>query len=80
MTSNQVYNLIILNESGSMSSIKQATMSGFNEVLQTVNSSLEESFRLVRQITMGAKAPRRKGSQTPYPHPPQKHEQRPLPY
>jgi Mg-chelatase subunit ChlD len=32
----QVFNLIILDESGSMQSIKQATISGFNEVVQTV--------------------------------------------
>ena len=32
----KVFNLIILDESGSMQSIKQATISGFNEVVQTV--------------------------------------------
>jgi uncharacterized protein YegL len=32
----KVYNLIILDESGSMQSIKRATISGFNEVVQTV--------------------------------------------
>ena len=32
----QIFNLIILDESGSMQSIKQATISGFNEVVQTV--------------------------------------------
>jgi len=32
----KVYNLIILDESGSMQSIKKATISGFNEVVQTV--------------------------------------------
>lgn len=34
--SHYVYNLIILDESGSMESIKQATISGFNETLQTI--------------------------------------------
>ena len=36
MTTDKVYNLIILDESGSMESIKQATISGFNEVVQTI--------------------------------------------
>lgn len=31
-----VYNLIILDESGSMDSIKSATIGGFNETLQTI--------------------------------------------
>jgi len=36
MTTDKVYNLIILDESGSMSSIKRPTISGFNEVVQTI--------------------------------------------
>ena len=36
MTTDKVYNLIILDESGSMSSIKSATISGFNEIVQTI--------------------------------------------
>jgi len=32
----KVYNLIILDESGSMHSIKKPTISGFNEVVQTI--------------------------------------------
>lgn len=32
----KVFNLIILDESGSMQSIKSATISGFNEVVQTI--------------------------------------------
>jgi Mg-chelatase subunit ChlD len=32
----QVYNLILLDESGSMQSIKQATIGGFNETVQTI--------------------------------------------
>ncbi len=39
----KVYNLIILDESGSMQSIKRATISGFNEVVQTVKG-VEEQF------------------------------------
>ena len=36
MQTQDVYNLIILDESGSMQSIKQSTISGFNEVVQTI--------------------------------------------
>ncbi len=36
MSTEKVYNLIILDESGSMDSIKNATISGFNEVVQTI--------------------------------------------
>jgi hypothetical protein len=43
MTTDKVYNLIILDESGSMSSIKQATISGFNEVVQTIKG-IEKKF------------------------------------
>jgi hypothetical protein len=32
----QVHNLIILDESGSMESIKEATIQGFNEIVQTI--------------------------------------------
>lgn len=39
----KVFNLIILDESGSMESIKQATISGFNEVVQTVKG-VEQQF------------------------------------
>ena len=34
--SHKVFNLIILDESGSMQSIKKATINGFNEVIQTI--------------------------------------------
>lgn len=43
MTTDKVYNLIILDESGSMSSIKRATISGFNEVVQTIKG-IEKKF------------------------------------
>jgi hypothetical protein len=36
MATDYVYNLIILDESGSMSTIKDSTISGFNEVVQTI--------------------------------------------
>ena len=35
----QIYNLIILDESGSMQSIKQQVISGFNETVQTIKSA-----------------------------------------
>lgn len=37
-TKHKVYNLIILDESGSMRSIKKTIMNGFNEVVQTIKS------------------------------------------
>ncbi len=43
MTTDKVYNLIILDESGSMASIEQATISGFNEVVQTIKG-IEKKF------------------------------------
>jgi hypothetical protein len=39
----QVHNLIILDESGSMQSIKQLTIDGFNEIVQTVKA-VEKKF------------------------------------
>jgi uncharacterized protein YegL len=42
-TKHKVFNLIILDESGSMQSIKQATIEGFNEVVQTVKG-VESQF------------------------------------
>jgi len=38
MQKHKIYNLIVLDESGSMESIKQATLSGFNEIVQTVKA------------------------------------------
>lgn len=43
MNKHHVYNLIILDESGSMQSIKSATISGFNEVVQTIKE-VEKQF------------------------------------
>lgn len=37
----KVYNLIILDESGSMQSIKQPTINGFNELIQSIKHSLK---------------------------------------
>jgi hypothetical protein len=36
MTTDNVYNLIILDESGSMDLIRKSTISGFNEIVQTI--------------------------------------------
>ncbi|MDY0344100.1 MAG: VWA domain-containing protein [Lentimicrobium sp.] len=36
MATDKIFNLIILDESGSMESIKKATISGFNELVQTI--------------------------------------------
>jgi hypothetical protein len=43
MATDNVYNLIILDESGSMSVIKKSTISGFNEVVQTIKG-IEKQF------------------------------------
>ena len=42
MTTDKVYNLIILDESGSMQSIKSMIISGFNEVVQTVKGAAKD--------------------------------------
>lgn len=39
----QVHNLIILDESGSMSSIEKTIMNGFNELVQTIQG-IESQF------------------------------------
>jgi len=43
MSTKNVYNLIVLDESGSMESIKDVTIDGFNEVVQTVQG-IEKQF------------------------------------
>jgi hypothetical protein len=40
-TTKTIHNLIILDESGSMESIKKETISGFNELVQTIRGSQE---------------------------------------
>ena len=42
-TKHQVHNLIILDESGSMESIKKTIIEGFNEIVQTVKG-IEKAF------------------------------------
>ena len=41
-TKRKIFNLIILDESGSMQSIKQATIDGFNETAQTIKSTQQQ--------------------------------------
>lgn len=51
-----IYNLIILDESGSMSSIKSATIRGFNQTLHTIkeaSQTFDEQQHLVSLITFG---------------------------
>jgi uncharacterized protein YegL len=43
METEKIYNLIILDESGSMQSIKKSTINGFNEVIQTIRE-VEKQF------------------------------------
>lgn len=47
----KVFNLIILDESGSMSSIKSATIQGFNEVVQTIKGVQEQFPQQEHTIT-----------------------------
>jgi len=49
--SHQVFNLIILDESGSMNSIKDATIDGFNEVVQTIKGGQKEFSEQEHSIT-----------------------------
>ncbi len=41
-STHKIYNLIILDESGSMESIKAATLSGFNEIVQTIKGASKQ--------------------------------------
>lgn len=49
-TINKVYNLIILDESGSMESIKQPTINGFNELLQSIKRSANDNPEIEQWI------------------------------
>lgn len=51
MESKKIYNLIILDESGSMASIKDVIISGLNEVLQNVRNSGNEFPDLEQFVT-----------------------------
>ncbi len=60
-TKRKIFNLIILDESGSMQSIKQATIEGFNETVQTIKGTQalhpeqEQYITLVTFNGMGTK-------------------------
>ena len=47
----QVHNLIILDESGSMESIKSTIISGFNELVQSIKG-IQEQFPEQEQLLM----------------------------
>lgn len=58
-TKHKVFNLIILDESGSMSSIKNTIISGFNEVVQTVKGvalQYPEQEHLISLVTFNSLA------------------------
>lgn len=46
----RVYNLIILDESGSMEAIKKATIEGFNKLIQSIKASLEETPEIEQYV------------------------------
>ncbi len=46
----KVYNLIILDESGSMESIKQGTIDGFNELMQSIKHSMKENPEISQYV------------------------------
>jgi uncharacterized protein YegL len=49
-TINKVYNLIILDESGSMESIKTATINGFNELIQGIKQSIKDHTEISQYV------------------------------
>ena len=55
----RIFNLIILDESGSMQSIKQAAINGMNETVQSINEAQkkhEEQERVVTLVTFNSSA------------------------
>lgn len=48
----KIYNLIILDESGSMNSIKKETINGFNETIQTIKAAQKEHENQEHFITL----------------------------
>ena len=52
MNKHHVFNLIILDESGSMEAIKAATLSGFNEVVQTIQGAQEQFADQQHTVTL----------------------------
>ena len=51
-TSHKIFNLIILDESGSMERIKSATLSGFNEVVQTIKGASQQFSEQQHTVTL----------------------------
>lgn len=51
-STHKIFNLIILDESGSMESIKSATLSGFNEVVQTIKGASEQFPEQQHTVTL----------------------------
>lgn len=51
-TITKVYNLIILDESGSMESIKQSTINGFNELVQSIRNSAKETSEIKQFVNV----------------------------
>lgn len=52
MITHKIFNLIILDESGSMEAIKAATLSGFNEVVQTIQGASQLFPEQVHNVTL----------------------------
>lgn len=48
----KIYNLIILDESGSMQSIKPQAITGLNETLQTIKSAQEKYENQIHYVTL----------------------------
>ena len=51
-TITKVYNLLILDESGSMESIKKATIDGFNELIQSIKHTIKESPEIAQYVNL----------------------------
>lgn len=51
-TVNKVYNLILLDESGSMEAIRQPTINGFNELLQSIRHSLHQHPEVAQWVSL----------------------------
>ncbi|WP_375446095.1 VWA domain-containing protein [uncultured Fibrella sp.] len=52
MTTHKIFNLIILDESGSMEAIKAATLTGFNEVVQTIQGASQLFPEQLHTVTL----------------------------
>ncbi len=52
MKTTKIYNLIVLDESGSMGCIKQQTINGFNETIQTIASAQKKFPEQIHLVTL----------------------------